>query len=752
MQQQHKQSALFWRSPAMLLLFLASLLLFLQGAHTKSEADADGVVAAPVVDASTSNLNDKIKVFTVASEPTDGYRRYIRSSHVYDIEVTTLGMGEEWTGGDMKTAGGGVKINLLRKAIEPLKDAQDTLIMFTDSYDVIITARLEEILEKFKETGAKLLFSAEKFCWPDKSLANKYPEVEGKASRYLNSGAFIGYAPQVYALLEEPIEDTGDDQLYFTKVFLDETKRAKLGMKLDTQSRLFQSLHGAKNDVKLKVDLDSNQGTLQNIDFMTTPAIIHGNGLSKVDLNAYGNYLAKTFSGICTVCQEYILELDEKQLPVVTLAVIVPQAVPFFDLFLEGIEKIDYPKDHLHLYMYTSVPLHDELIEAYVSKHGKKYASAKFVLSTDLLDERSGRQLALDKAQQHHSDYLFVVDGEAHIDDKAVLRELLKLNKQFVAPLFNKYYELWSNFWGALSDGGYYARSHDYVDIVKRDLVGIFNVPHVTSIYLIKHSAFEAIKFEHKEFDPDMALCESLRNAGIFMFISNQRNLGHLVNVDNFNSSVVRPDFHTLLSNRYDWTKKYIHPDYANFLNESIPVPQPCPDVYWFHVVTEAFCDDLVAIMEGHGKWSDGSNSDKRLEGGYEAVPTRDIHMRQVGLDTLYLKFLNIFVRPLQERVFTGYYHNPVRSLMNFMVRYRPDEQPSLRPHHDSSTYTINIAMNNVGEDYEGGGCRFLRYNCSVTETKKGWMLMHPGRLTHFHEGLLVTKGTRYIMISFIDP
>lgn len=89
---------------------------------------------------------------------------------------------------------------------------------------------------------------------------------------------------------------------------------------------------------------------------------------------------------------------------------------------------------------------------------------------------------------------------------------------------------------------------------------------------------------------------------------------------------------------------------------------------------------------------------------------------------------------------------------MNFVVRYRPDEQPSLRPHHDSSTFTINIALNNVGIDYEGGGCRFLRYNCSVTDTKKGWMLMHPGRLTHFHEGLRVEKGTRYIMISFVDP
>ena len=89
---------------------------------------------------------------------------------------------------------------------------------------------------------------------------------------------------------------------------------------------------------------------------------------------------------------------------------------------------------------------------------------------------------------------------------------------------------------------------------------------------------------------------------------------------------------------------------------------------------------------------------------------------------------------------------------MNFMVRYRPDEQPSLRPHHDSSTYTINIALNHAGTDYEGGGCRFIRYDCSVKSTKKGWMLIHPGRLTHYHEGLETTKGTRYIMISFVDP
>jgi hypothetical protein len=101
--------------------------------------------------------------------------------------------------------------------------------------------------------------------------------------------------------------------------------------------------------------------------------------------------------------------------------------------------------------------------------------------------------------------------------------------------------------------------------------------------------------------------------------------------------------------------------------------------------------------------------------------------------------------------MFVSSIQDPLRAYM-FVVRYRPDEQPSLRPHHDTSTYTINLALNRVGIDYEGGGCSFPRYNCSVRATRKGWLVMHPGTLTHLHEGLPTTRGTRYIQVSFIDP
>ncbi|KAH9376852.1 hypothetical protein HPB48_009760 [Haemaphysalis longicornis] len=84
---------------------------------------------------------------------------------------------------------------------------------------------------------------------------------------------------------------------------------------------------------------------------------------------------------------------------------------------------------------------------------------------------------------------------------------------------------------------------------------------------------------------------------------------------------------------------------------------------------------------------------------------------------------------------------------MTNMVRYG----------HLVNPETFDIRQKNpdfyeIYSNQKGGGCHFLRYNCSVVDLKRGWTLMHPGRLTHYHEGLPVTKGTRYIMVSFVDP
>lgn len=41
------------------------------------------------------------------------------------------------------------------------------------------------------------------------------------------------------------------------------------------------------------------------------------------------------------------------------------------------------------------------------------------------------------------------------------------------------------------------------------------------------------------------------------------------------------------------------------------------------------------------------------------------------------------------------------QAIMNFVVKYWPQGQHSLRPHHDSSTFTINVALSKPGIDFE---------------------------------------------------
>ena len=42
---------------------------------------------------------------------------------------------------------------------------------FIFSYDVVFAADAQNILKKFLDFEANMVFSAEDFCWPDKSLA-----------------------------------------------------------------------------------------------------------------------------------------------------------------------------------------------------------------------------------------------------------------------------------------------------------------------------------------------------------------------------------------------------------------------------------------------------------------------------------------------------------------------------------------------------------------------------------------------------
>ncbi|KAF5287566.1 hypothetical protein FQA39_LY15895 [Lamprigera yunnana] len=709
---------------------------------------------------------DDVVVYTVATSETDGFQRYMRSAIEYGIKPNVLGWGQDWKGGEdiRLRPGGGWKVNLFKEALHSYKNDNQRIVLFTDGYDVMFLNNLNVIIDTFKKLDARVLFGAEGACWPDQNLESLYPTISS-GKRFLNSGLYMGYASDIYKLLHyAPLKDTDDDQLFFTRAFLNNDIRTGLQFKLDSNSEIFQNLNGAVSEVELYLETskEHTEYRLRNVISHTQPLIVHGNGFSKIKLNEFGNYIARAWTpdDNCRHCswgQIDLLKTKAKDLPIVLLNLFIEVPTPFLEEYFNKIQDLEYPKERIHLFIHNSVIYHIPIVHSFVEKFGSNYKSLKQIFPEDSITEWNARDLSLDYCIQKECNYYFVVDSVAHLDNPYTLHLLIEQNRSVVAPLLVRPEKPWSNFWGALTKDGFYARSHDYLDIVNNKRKGLWNVPFISSCYLVNATVLKKynrnqLHYNKDNLDADMAFCANLNHLDVFMYVSNRLEFGHLINPESFDVKRTCPDMYQIFDNSRDWNERYIHSDYPENFNPNKKLMQPCPDVYWMPIVSQRFCDDLIAMMEAFGGWSDGRNEDNRLTGGYEAVPTRDIHMNQVGWEPHWMLFLQKWVRPLQEHVFTGYFHDPPRSLMNFVVRYKPEEQPSLRPHHDSSTYTINIALNEVGKDYEGGGCRFIRYNCSVTDTKPGWMLMHPGRLTHYHEGLLVTQGIRYIMIAFVDP
>jgi hypothetical protein len=194
-----------------------------------------------------------------------------------------------------KNPGGGQKVNLLKEELKTwnYSKLESTVILFSDSYDVINLSSKDEIIEKYNKFGTdNILFSAEKTCWPNEDLSIFYPKTNS-SYKYLNSGGFIGKAIDIFNMINSfHLNDSSDDQLFYTKLFL--SKKYKIV--LDIYCVIFQTLNFSLNDVVI----DYYEKRIFNKGTNTIPCLIHGNG-SKVNKD----YVDKVYK-ILFETQKYI--------------------------------------------------------------------------------------------------------------------------------------------------------------------------------------------------------------------------------------------------------------------------------------------------------------------------------------------------------------------------------------------------------------------------------------------------------------
>ena len=658
--------------------------------------------------------NDECILITVGTENNDCVKRYRQSCLKYGFNPIILGLDTNWNGGDMSAGqGGGQKINFLKAYLKDLYS--NKLLIFTDSYDVICNDHMNLMIETYKSKFNKqIVFGAETSCWPDTTLAENYPLVDVE-NKYLNSGNFIGWSDDIKKILELPIENSADDQLYYTHRFLESLNHdIDTPIVLDYDNDLFFCLNGATNIYILEKSKSCIM--VKN----KRPTFIHGNGPPSIkrELNYIGNYICGGYNSTYGYKNMNKLETLPK------ILIIFEEFDDPADVVFEKFINLDYPRELIQfIYIYENAA-NILLLNAFSKISLIQKTDISLVDTVDTIS--------------NNVDYVFYLTSRAILENKNTLKRLVEENKDIIGPLLVKPGCLFSNFWGDISGNNFYKRSKNYFDIINNNERGCWNISYIWEALLIKADLFTKnmlIENKDKGDGIDMAFCYNIRKTNRFMYVLNTEKFGYY-------SESERLSLTSFESNKLEWEKKYIDNDFR----ENNTIEEIGVNIHKIKIFTKIFCEELIQKAEKVNKWSQGGKKhyDKRIS-NTENHPTQDIHMNELGLEDMWKFIVDTYIKPI---VWNEYKYDTKNINISFIVKYSMDGQKELEPHHDSSAYSVNLCLNN---DFEGGGCHFIRKNQSVINKDIGSVIIHPGRITHYHQGLPITAGTRYILVSFIN-
>ena len=126
--------------------------------------------------------------------------------------------------------------------------------------------------------------------------------------------------------------------------------------------------------------------------------------------------------------------------------------------------------------------------------------------------------------------------------------------------------------------------------------------------------------------------------------------------------------------------------------------------------------------------------------------PTTDLPVEKIpSIFGLVLETLNTVVKKVKKSF--GLHDQMIINVHDlFVVKYKDTEQNHLKMHHDGSFLSFNVLLSDTS-DFEGGGTYFDDGLTSYLE--QGDILIHSSRIKH--AGLPITKGTRYLLVGFLN-
>jgi len=190
------------------------------------------------------------EVITVATHKEGLFDKLINNK--FNIKITVLGMGEKWTGFDMK-------YKLIYNYIKNFPD--DKIIIFVDGFDSLVNGKIEDAVKIFKENNFKCLFSLNL----NKNLSNIKNNVLKKIygtcrnENIANSGLYMGYVKYLKIILNEAIKNKcKDDQAVLNKHLCKKNDF----IDIDINNLIFENVSDINNIQNVKAIFISQPGTI----------------------------------------------------------------------------------------------------------------------------------------------------------------------------------------------------------------------------------------------------------------------------------------------------------------------------------------------------------------------------------------------------------------------------------------------------------------------------------------------------------
>lgn len=239
----------------------------------------------------------KLYVFTVCTDECPGLDNLRHSAARFGYDVGIIGAGEKWEGWSYRT-------NKYLQAVMKPQIKEDDVIVLCDCTDLFFVGEAETLLNKFIESGHKLIIGAEPACCTgENDLTQNKPRVRETLKqvnpdsryRFPNGGCVIGYKPKILELLRNNLRET-DDQVGYQKSYMAKGEEA---FHLDSKQEFVGNVPNMNHP-----DMRSNDDEIKDeIEYWTfknkqvthingsTPLIMHFSGKNWAHYNTISSWL-----------------------------------------------------------------------------------------------------------------------------------------------------------------------------------------------------------------------------------------------------------------------------------------------------------------------------------------------------------------------------------------------------------------------------------------------------------------------------